>query len=157
MGIVTIIVAALATWEIIEIWHHSSVMAPFRARVELWENFCSDLLRCPFCMAPYTALACLVGLATTSLPSGLGWLGWLPAGVIHAFAVARLANLGNDLGHAFCRTVRYDKLVPAPPGDSETAEQDDTSFSPKPVLGLPDEYSDPHTGPGAGKSPGPTV
>lgn len=109
MNLITLIVASLATWEIIEIWHHSAIMAPWRARTELWEGFAGDLLRCPFCMSPWVALASLIGVTS---PAWLGWPGYLPALVVFAFAIARLANLCNDVGHGLCRTPRHNRDLP---------------------------------------------
>jgi hypothetical protein len=103
-----LIVAALATWEIIEIWHHSLLFAPLRSRVELWENKVGELLGCPFCLSPWIALLSVVVLF---IPEWIGWSIWpgLKA-VWYAFAVARLANLGNDYFHDKSRT-------PTPYGD----------------------------------------
>lgn len=98
-----IIVVALACWEAIEIWRHSSLMAPCRAEVETWEGpvlgRLRSLLECPFCLAPWTALVLLV-CGTTPL---LSW-------IVPVLAIARLANLGNDVFHAWCRTPRENRL-----------------------------------------------
>jgi hypothetical protein len=108
----TFIVAALAVGEILEIWRHSSLLARWRAYAELMEGFLGDLLRCPFCMAPWAAAAvCLcLGLA--------GWIGCCTRLVIWAFAVARLSNLLNDVFHAYCRTP---KTGFEPPGEYPSA------------------------------------
>ena len=103
-----ITIAALATWEIIEIWHHSLLFAPLRSRVELWENKLGELLGCPFCLAPW------VGALSVSILCGaelLGWPIWQPLVLVwYSFAVARLANLANDYFKDKCRT-------PTPYGD----------------------------------------
>lgn len=88
-----IIVAALATWQILEIWQHSSLMAPLRARTEMWVNKIGELLSCPFCLSPWVSLLCVVIIYDVA---GYGLVGTCMANVIRAFAVARLANLGND-------------------------------------------------------------
>jgi hypothetical protein len=122
MGMTELIVAALATWEILEIWRHSSLLASWRSITENWEGFWGDLTSCPFCMAPWTALVCLVLLAPYRLlPGEWSLLGLMPTLVIYAFAVARLANLGNDLGYPFCRTVRHNKILPTLPDAPEAA------------------------------------
>jgi|TARA_R110000824_G_scaffold74504_3_gene189367 hypothetical protein len=105
---IELIVAALATWEIIEIWHHSLLFAPLRARTELWLNKVGDLLGCPFCFAPWIALLSVLVLIA---PEWLGWPIWPGLKILwYAFAVARLANLGNDYFKSTCRT-------PSPYGD----------------------------------------
>jgi hypothetical protein len=87
-----LIVAALATWQIIEIWHHSLLMAPLRSRTEMWTGKLGELLSCPFCLSPWVALLCTaaLGLAEYGLAGRCGSV------IIYAFAAARLANLGND-------------------------------------------------------------
>ena len=106
-SVINLIVAALAVWEILEIWHHSTLFAGWRARIELWDNLLGDLLRCMFCMSPWTSLAVLLLL---------GWLDWpgrcYTQMVAWAFATARLANLGNDVFHGFCRTPREEDSYP---------------------------------------------
>lgn len=189
-----LIIAAFATWSIVEIWHHSSIMATWRARTQLWENKVGELLACPFCLAVWvgfvTAGTMFIELPATTnddllvspfgmmlVAATLGWwrlVGWLmlgcyehyvisgdrstlkwlwllafgivaalavavflavtllPAGAMIGtwyvvlltakvltvgFAVARVANLGNDLTHKWCRTPR-DK-----PAGEEAAEK----------------------------------
>lgn len=110
-----LIVAALATWQIVEIWHHSALFVNSRAAVENWENKIGQLLSCPFCLSPYAAAAVLCCLTLRVPTSGLAsWLAiflsyvvLLAQAAIHAFAVARLANLGNDFFYTYCRTPRF--------------------------------------------------
>ena len=101
-----LIVAALATWQIIEIWHHSLFMAPLRAITDTWENKFGELASCPFCLSPWVGLLCvtILELQEYGLAGACGSL------IIYAFAVARLANLGNDLSSKFNRTpkLRFD-------------------------------------------------
>ncbi len=54
--IVELLVLALAVWETIEIWRHSAIAAPLRARAELMEGFFGSLLTCPFCLSPWVSL-----------------------------------------------------------------------------------------------------
>lgn len=99
-----IIVAAFATWQIVEIWHHSSLFASWRARVELWEGFFGELLMCPFCLSIWVAALCVILM-------NLPW--WCGGQLLVAIpAVARLANLGNDLAYTFCRTPRQRLDIP---------------------------------------------
>ena len=95
---VELIAAALATWQIVEIWHHSLLMAGPRAITELWVNRLGELLSCPWCLSVWVGFAC-VGLP--ALPGSAGSFFTL---LVHAFAVSRLANLGNDVFHEYCRT-----------------------------------------------------
>jgi hypothetical protein len=115
MNLFTLIVAALATWHIVEVWHHGSIFASWRARVDLWEGFFGELLRCPFCLSVWVA-----GLSTGwfFLTSAVGYdvLAW----PLYLFAVARLANLGNDVSRDLCRTPK-----PQLDFDVEAMEEDD--------------------------------
>jgi hypothetical protein len=91
-----LIVAGLATWQIVEIWHHSLLMAPLRAHTEMWNNWLGELLSCPFCLSVWVGLFCTAGV-TFAAVYDLEY-------VILAFAVSRLANLGNDVFKPYCRT-----------------------------------------------------
>lgn len=95
-----LIVAALATWQIVEIWHHSLLMAPLRSRTEMWNNKLGELLGCPFCLSTWVGLLCVICLGVGEW----GLAGRSVSGIIHAFAVARLANLGNDVFKQYCLT-----------------------------------------------------
>lgn len=193
-------VAALATWHIVEVWHHSSLFAGVRARVELMDTEGAagklrELLSCPFCLSvwvglwtaavmiapkwepgdPLEGVAWLVvlvvgyvgGQAYNALMRAMhvperfpGWQWWFWGAVglgllalwvyllwtpgwrlavsllvvlaklaVVGFAVARLANLGNDLTRKHCRTPRLNKLDHAGDGDddpSPTAEEKKT-------------------------------
>lgn len=193
-GITELVVGALATWQIVEVWRHSALLAGWRARVELLEGRVGEMLRCPFCLSvwvgfvvalvvvpevhgfPMTpeelgrslfSLVMLVLAAGISVPaavllirlvttapgafraSGVTWpyaAAFLVVGffgsvwvfgaysawdialrhgsvfgaadllthglktAVLGFAVARLANVGNDLTHAWSRTPRADLL-----------------------------------------------
>lgn len=97
-----IIVAALATWQIVEIWRHSKLMASLRSRTEMWDNFLGELLSCPFCLSVWVSLFCMLGLEL----SDWGLAGYILSLMIYALAVSRLANLGNDVFKQFCLTPR---------------------------------------------------
>jgi hypothetical protein len=131
-----LIIAALATWEIIEIWRHSSIMADFRARTELWDNKLGQLVNCPFCLAPWVALWVLVPLLLPEprldvqtlfyWPSLIGWMGaGLWYWIVWGFAVARLANLGNDLTHKWCRTPHEEEDIQDPHGSDSKSVFDE--------------------------------
>jgi hypothetical protein len=110
-----IVVAALAAWQIIEIWHHSKLMASPRSTVETWTGFFGGLLVCPFCLSPWVSAICLSCLALPDIVGELGFgyrLASLVAnGTIHVFAVARLANLGNDVFKQFCKTPKVTDFI----------------------------------------------
>jgi len=119
-GLCGVVVAALATWQAVEVWRHGAVAASWRARVEAIDPasrrwFVRQLravLTCPYCLSVW------VGLATTAVlalprptPEGVvSGLAWAAVGVAKLFvvglAVSRVANLGNDLTWAWCRTPR---------------------------------------------------
>tara|TARA_Y100000004_G_scaffold183199_1_gene230757 strand:+ start:461 stop:790 length:330 start_codon:yes stop_codon:yes gene_type:complete len=101
-----LIIAALATWQIVEIWHHSSLMAGPRSLVEMWDNKLGELLSCPFCLSPWVALICVSCLEIQEY----GFAGQAAGVVIMAFAASRLANLCNDYFRKVNRTpkIRFD-------------------------------------------------
>ena len=123
-----VFVAVLATWQIIEIWHHSLLFAGLRSRVELWGNKLGELLGCPFCLSPWVAL---LSVSVLLLPRWLeingGHVNTLRL-VWYAFAVARLANLSNDLLHEKCRTPKPfdDVLGNLGPFDIDPDEEDNS-------------------------------
>lgn len=110
-----LVVAALAVWQIVEIWHHSSLLAPLRAKAELLDGKVGELLRCPFCLSVWVAL--LVGLIVL-LPAE--WWAWPFKAAVIAFALSRAANLGNDLTREWCRTPQINKLDHTGDGDDDT-------------------------------------
>lgn len=76
-----LVVAGLATWQIVEIWHHSSLFAGVRARVELMDvegarGRLRELLSCPFCLSVW--VGGLVALVTALPLPAVGWeqAGW---------------------------------------------------------------------------------
>ena len=99
-----LIVAALATWQIIEIWHHSLLFAPLRARTEMWVNKFGELLSCPFCLSPWIAALCVTVLTLAEY----GLAGRIGSVIIYAFAVSRLANLGNDFFKQYSLTPKIE-------------------------------------------------
>jgi hypothetical protein len=78
-------VAALATWQVVEIWHHSSLFAPLRARAELLEGRLSELLGCPFCLSVWvgTLVGAVVLVPVPAAPDpawGVAWVGMFLSG-----------------------------------------------------------------------------
>lgn len=103
---------ALATWQAVEVWHHSALMAGPRAFVEARGGWWARLTGCPFCLSVWVGFF-VIAVWRYPLPDGDElWqqAAWLFVGfsklVILALAVSRLANLGNDLVGDRCRTPR---------------------------------------------------
>lgn len=124
MSPTNLFIAALAVWHVVEVWHHSSLFAGWRAWFEVHDKFLSRLVLCPFCFSMWVAFVAMP-FAMPKIeptkhfsddPAVWVWYGAHTAGfmLMCAFAVARLANLGNDLTHSYCRTPR-DRGVPADP------------------------------------------
>ena len=110
-----IIIGALAVWEVIEIWRHSHLFATWRARVDLWEGRLGQLLHCPFCMAPWVSLLVVSALETSKYLAqhssrSLAIVAIVLNVIVYTLAVARLANLYNDVAHRYCRTPKSDQL-----------------------------------------------
>lgn len=117
-----LLITALATWQAIEVWHHGSIFAGIRARYELEDDFFSRLYQCPFCFSVWLApFAVFVIILPLRLP-GDDWPGacrlvwvmlvFIAKLFVYALAVARLANLGNDLTYKWCRTPRPETELP---------------------------------------------
>ena len=88
-----LLVAAVATWQIVEIWHHSLLFANARSYVELMDNRIGELLTCPFCLSNWVGLICVIFLQDYSDYTFQTVFSTL----IFSFAAARLSNLFNDL------------------------------------------------------------
>lgn len=99
-SLVYLLLTALATWQITETIHHGSIFDKPRAYLEASGGFFSDLVGCPFCLSHWVA-ALVVGLSWDTYSTTTSWVI-----VLFCFASARLAQLGNDLTHGFCRTPR---------------------------------------------------
>lgn len=134
MNTTKLLVAALATWQAVEIWRHSDLFATRRALAEESPGFKAAILRCPWCLSVWVgSLAMLLTVATTLTwkivnkpTAALDFGDWLVTifiapwvWLMYALAISRLANLGNDLTHAFCRTPRQKaQLAAEPSGDA---------------------------------------
>ena len=103
-----VLLVATAAWQVVEIVRHGSIFARFRERVRFREDFWSDLLACGFCFSVWVAglTDLFVTLAVSlSMPSDLkAAFCYAALWPVRTFAASRLANLGNDLTHAWCRT-----------------------------------------------------
>jgi hypothetical protein len=130
MTVMTALISALAVWEIVEVWHHSSLFATRRAYLEVRGGWLADMLLCPFCLSVWVAFLVIFILKmdvhlAQHVPRWVIDCIQLP---IYGFAVARLANLFNDLTRSKCRTP---KDGPWPVGDdsgeSEETESDENA------------------------------
>lgn len=112
MQFIDLIVLSLAVWEVIEIWHHSSLFSNWRAKIELYDNWFCRLLTCPFCLSVWASVL-FVLLFVHSI--------WI---VTYILAVARLANLLNDMTYNFCRTPKENKSIPEDSKNTYESEHD---------------------------------
>lgn len=107
-----LLVAALATWQAVEVYHHSHLFASVRARAELLENKVGELLACPFCLSVWVGFVAVISIQADVEEQNL-WT-WLLVVVVKVFgyglAVARVANLANDITYRWCRTPKSNKL-----------------------------------------------
>ena len=123
MSLLNILISALSCWQIVEIVHHGSIFAPLRewaTRVELGTqaphgrevfvlSFLARLIYCPFCLSFWAAVASIVLML---LGSPTSW-------IVAAFAVTRLAQLGNDLTYDWTRSPRYEEIIDESDGADE--------------------------------------
>ena len=94
-----LLIATLATWQTVEVIHHGSIFASFRAYIEVCNNnFIRKLFSCPFCLSVWvgTFWAIVLGLADYWFMQPLVYFGY-------GLAVSRLANLCNDIFYDFSR------------------------------------------------------
>ncbi len=121
------IILVLATSQVVETYHHGSIFAGLRTRIELWpDGFWYGLLTCMFCLSHWVSLVDVIGWAFN--PFGI------PRFVLTAFAVTRGAQLVNDLSHSWCRTPnRYvvDDNSVAYDQDSHEQNQEETAGTAK--------------------------
>ena len=137
MSPLNLLIASLAVWEAVEIWRHSALMSSLRARAELLEGKFGQLLKCPFCLSVWLGFLAvpfaLDPVVPTKWPSEepviWTWYSIRNVGymLMCALAIARLANLGNDLTHGWCRTPKADKLEL----DAGTDAESKTTFEKK--------------------------
>jgi hypothetical protein len=116
-----IFVTALVTWQVVEIWHHSQLFAGRRASLQVRSGLLAELLLCPFCLSVWVAWIVMFCLRFTNLMMIVmtlyqaSWDSWTSLALVQGageaarvifggLAASRLANLGNDLSHPWCRT-----------------------------------------------------
>ena len=104
-----VIVLGLATWQIVEVLHHSKITLSVRRwsskslSVQGFRGFLAQLIECPFCHAHWIAGALVL---FTAIPLALGCPWTKP--IVYIFAAVRLANLGNDVFYELCKTPKHD-------------------------------------------------
>jgi len=99
-----LLIWVLAVTQMVEIWHHSVLMARLRAEIETRPGFIADLASCPFCLSVWVSLY-VVGSWFLALLCDEPWRSLLLLPIL-ALAVSRGANLLNDVTHSRCRTPR---------------------------------------------------
>lgn len=99
-------IMALATWQMVETWHHGSIFSHQRAKLELFDGFCARLLTCMFCLSHWVASCvvawCAVSWVLLRVP-GNEWIGYLMQTPIISLAVTRASQVGHDYLRAVTR------------------------------------------------------
>lgn len=88
---IDLVFAVFATFNILDIWQKSELLAMWRARTELWTGFFGDLLKCRMCLGVWVSMIVSVILLLTPSP--------VPA--------------WSQIGHGFSLLVAI-LLIPAP-------------------------------------------
>jgi hypothetical protein len=92
--LIEVLLLALATGAVVDVWFNGSIFAHHRARIEALENIFSELMGCSLCLNYQTAIWLTCGLWV--LPMFVpGWAAIVLRGLLVALAVARLAWLIN--------------------------------------------------------------
>ena len=93
-----VFLVSLATFQVVEIWRHSSLFASIRARVELWSGglpgFLSALLMCGHCLSIHVAFWLTAWVVTSVYVSPIFQLPVLLP--VLALAGSCLANIVHD-------------------------------------------------------------
>ena len=112
--LVDLLVVALATWQAVEICHHGSIFAEWRAVAETRGWFIDDLFLCPFCLSVWMAAVMFILTNANQLK-----MDGFPGNIVFdamrlpvwAFAASRLANLMNDVNHDVTRTPEEEDII----------------------------------------------
>ena len=132
MTATNLVIAALAVWHIVEICHHGEIFATRRARAEVRQWFFDRVFLCPFCLSMWVAFVVTPFAMPRIEPvrpyqdDPLVWVWYGVHGfgfmVLACFAIARLANLGNDLTRGYCRTPNSKSTIETPDERPHTPE-----------------------------------
>lgn len=94
--LVDLLLLTLAVAHAVEVWRHGKIFHGWRAWLEIEPlgNFVTSLMLCMFCLSLWVAAMLILFYAVPYVGPFVVW----------SLAVTRLANLLNDLTHAWCRT-----------------------------------------------------
>lgn len=112
MTLTELVILTLAVSHVIEVWRHGEIAAERRAIVETgkYGRFLTAMLLCSFCLSPWMAWVMVIGCTIAAkvlldsnnlLVQGMGQAWML---MIYGLAIARSANLLNDVTYRHCRT-----------------------------------------------------
>jgi hypothetical protein len=118
MTFIELLVAALATWQAVEVWHHGQIFAGWRSDIQTWDGarwwgwtgWLADLLTCPFCTSVWVGCIAVFMLACP-------YAAWAAYGL----AVSRLANSANDWTYGITRTPKTVLADTTGTGQGETS------------------------------------
>ncbi len=135
MSFTELLIAALATWQAVEIWHHSALFAGSRAGAEIRGGWIGALLGCPWCLSVWVAawVAVVVLQGMPDVPYDRGFLAFLLKALtwfmlvvcklfVYTLAISRLANLGSDYFNRYCLTPHENRRLPDPPPETITTD-----------------------------------
>lgn len=127
---IVLFLVALATWQGVEIWHHSALMAIPRSYAQNLDGFVGRLLTCPFCLSVWVSgIFTLIGLTTVVLvKAGYPMPGLLLIAPLLVLGGSRLANLGNDGFYGQCRTPKENKLPAVNTDKDESFKRESLAF-----------------------------
>jgi len=97
MTLSEIFIAALACWQVVEVWKHSRLSGWLRCRAVKLPGLIGYFFNCAWCFSIWIALLLVVALTCHA------WSFYFVA----VLAISRLANLFNDITHPFSRTSKW--------------------------------------------------
>lgn len=115
-----LVICALVTWQAVEIYHHSTLFASVRARLDLVDGLLGDLHRCPWCLSVWVGMIAVAAYRLCLADHGYFQPHVIPQ-LVSTFgmglAVSRLSNVCNDLLYNYSRTPQpsIPKFVAGPP------------------------------------------
>jgi len=106
---IEIFVAALSAWALTEVIRHGSIFERQRAWLEARGGPIAEWIGCAFCFSHWAALLTSAGTLFVWEDVLWEWTTLVKLLLVWLCAV-RLANLGNDLTHKWCRTPREEEI-----------------------------------------------
>lgn len=122
-----VVIMILATNQAVETFHHGSLFAESRAKLEISEGFFAELLLCPFCLSHWVAALTVGWYVVARWLVGETWE-LLALAPVYALAIARGAQLLNDVAHRRLRTPRVG-FSESEDGDAQAGGLSSTSHS----------------------------